>query len=128
MGMIGFWTAPSRRKAPNSTMASIHEGWIHDTTSPSPTPSAAARPAATRSARSRYPPKVMRRPVSSTASSRSGVCSARRTIRSQMFRASSTAPSRRYSPSSASSPMVSPGLCATCLTARSTPGMKLERS
>src|SRR5918996_1579627 len=92
MGMMGFCTAPSLRSAPNRTMASIHVGWIHDTTSPSPTPWSAASPAAARSARSRYSPKVMRRPVSSTASSRPGVAWARRTIRSQMLRPSSIGP------------------------------------
>src|SRR5918995_2210337 len=89
-GRAAAGRAPNRRSAPKSTIASIHVGWTHETTSPSPTPSA-AKPAAARSARWRYSAKVIRRALSSTAISWSGVSSARRTIRSQMLRASSIA-------------------------------------
>ncbi len=59
--MIGFWTAPSRESAMDRTTVSTRVGNCHETIDPAETP-IAARPAATRSDRSRNSPNVVTLP------------------------------------------------------------------
>ena len=81
--MIGFWTAPRRARAIDSTMVSIRLGSCHDTTDPGPMP-ISSRPAATVSERAANWPKVTRRSFSSMSMGRSGDAAARRATSSHI--------------------------------------------